>query len=83
MGVYDCLCVDAVILLLIPYSVAGLGQLMNHSIKHANLKPRKEVDANGLPRIVFMATRDITAQEELLFDYGDRDHHAEFPWLST
>jgi SET domain-containing protein len=41
------------------------------------------VDATGLPRIVFMATRDIAAQEELLFDYGDRDHHAEFPWLST
>jgi SET domain-containing protein len=59
-----------------------LGRSLNHSIKHANIKPRKEVDWTDQPRIIFVAVRDIAPKEELVFDYGDRENIKEFPWLS-
>jgi histone-lysine N-methyltransferase SETD8 len=52
---------------------------INHSARNANLRP-KIIQRTHL---VFFATRDIAAGEELLFDYGDRrpDVVAANPWL--
>lgn len=58
------------------------GRLLNHSRRHANLRPRI-VDSAGKPRIVFYALRDISCGEELLIDYGDRTSKSleSNPWL--
>ncbi|XP_074598125.1 N-lysine methyltransferase KMT5A-like isoform X2 [Brevipalpus obovatus] len=48
-----------------------LGRLINHSKKLANLKT-KIVEHRGLPRLIFIATKDIKSGEELSYDYGDR-----------
>jgi histone-lysine N-methyltransferase SETD8 len=47
------------------------GRLINHSCKIFNLKP-KVFAVGDCPRVVFVATRDVAADEELLFDYGER-----------
>lgn len=63
-----------------------VGRFINHSQKKANLKPRfyagddKEV-------ILFLATRDIEVNEELLFHYGVgkksfRGEGLDLSWLS-
>ena len=58
------------------------GRLINHSKLHPNVKP-KVVIYNGRPRIVFIATCDITKGQELLFDYGERRREVieRNPWL--
>jgi len=59
-----------------------LGRLLNHSCKHPTLIA-KVITVEELPRLIFVAFRDIEIGEELLFDYGERDEEAikEFPWL--
>ncbi|XP_055038962.2 uncharacterized protein [Misgurnus anguillicaudatus] len=49
------------------------GRLINHSRKRANLQPRSyTVESDGKERdvILFIASRNIDVNEELLFDYG-------------
>ncbi|XP_045503666.1 histone-lysine N-methyltransferase PR-Set7 [Colias croceus] len=58
-----------------------LGRLVNHS-RNGNLST-KAVWVDG-PRLVLLAAQDISAGEELTYDYGDRSkeslrHH---PWLA-
>ncbi|NP_001093559.1 lysine methyltransferase 5Ab [Danio rerio] len=58
-----------------------LGRLINHS-KNGNLQTKlHEID--GTPHLIFLASRDIRADEELLYDYGDRSKEAiaAHPWL--
>ncbi len=45
------------------------GRLINHSSKKGNLKTLAAV-VEGKLRLGFLASRDITAGEELLYDYG-------------
>ncbi|XP_022689700.1 N-lysine methyltransferase KMT5A-B-like [Varroa jacobsoni] len=61
-----------------------LGRLINHSIRSANLKT-KSVTIGGIPRLIFVAKRDIIAGEELLYDYGDRSKTSlqSHPWLKN
>jgi len=60
----------------------GYGRLINHSCK-GNLLPCKVV-VDSIPRIVFVAKRDIKANEELSYNYGERSEEAltNFPWLT-
>lgn len=46
-----------------------VGRFINHSQSNANLKPRSYV-VDGRDVILFLATRDIEVNEELLFHYG-------------
>ncbi|KAI4878945.1 hypothetical protein NFI96_014453 [Prochilodus magdalenae] len=68
-------CVDAT------KETVRLGRLINHS-KNGNCQTRIH-DLNGTPHLIFVAARDIKAEEELLYDYGDRskDAVAAHPWL--
>ena len=61
----------------------GFGRYLNHSKKSSNIKSKLVSDVDGNPHIVFFATRNIEPEEELLFDYGERDNVAlnNFPWL--
>ena len=44
---------------------------MNHaSGSRANLRPHPPLMVNGMPRVAFLASRDIKSGEELLWDYG-------------
>ena len=45
---------------------------MNHSSKNPNVIVRVMLDSESIPHLCFFANRAIRAQEELLFDYGDR-----------
>lgn len=58
-----------------------LGRLINHS-KNGNLQPKIH-DMNGVPHLIFLASRDLKVDEELLYDYGDRSKEATaaHPWL--
>lgn len=47
-----------------------MGRLINHSRLDANLKPRLIV-VDDVPRLFFTATRDITANTELQYPYGE------------
>jgi SET domain-containing protein len=64
--------------------MVGLGRFLSHSKLHANLLAKVYRDKNDHPRILFHAAKDIAANEELRFDYGDRDETAiaSFPWLA-
>ncbi|CAL4109873.1 unnamed protein product, partial [Meganyctiphanes norvegica] len=58
-----------------------LGRLVNHS-RNGNLVT-KTVEVNGRPRLVLIAKKDVDADTEVMYDYGDRskeslEHH---PWL--
>ncbi|XP_053531061.1 N-lysine methyltransferase KMT5A-A-like [Ictalurus punctatus] len=46
------------------------GRLINHSRKRCNLRPRAYTLQNGVDIIIFLATKNINENEELLFDYG-------------
>ena len=72
-------CLDATL------TETGKGRLLNHSRLAPNLRPRLLYVPGTPPRIAFFATRNIAANEELLFDYGDDDHEAiaACPWLAT
>jgi len=59
------LCIDAT------FESGKLGRLINHSKELSNLTPQTIV-VNGKPHIVFVAKRDISPGDELLYDYGER-----------
>ncbi|KAI2664106.1 N-lysine methyltransferase KMT5A-A [Labeo rohita] len=58
-----------------------LGRLINHS-KNGNLRTKLH-EINGKPHLIFLASRDLKVDEELLYDYGDRSKEAiaAHPWL--
>ena len=61
-----------------------LGRLLNHSKTHGNCHT-KLVEIKGNPYLILVASRDISAGEELQYDYGDRskDSLASHPWLKS
>ncbi|XP_075390675.1 N-lysine methyltransferase KMT5A isoform X2 [Tenrec ecaudatus] len=58
-----------------------LGRLINHS-KCGNCQTKLH-DIDGVPHLILVASRDIAAGEELLYDYGDRSKASieAYPWL--
>lgn len=58
-----------------------LGRLINHS-KTGNCQTKLH-PINGTPHLILVASRDIEAEEELLYDYGDRSKASVLahPWL--
>ena len=48
------------------------GRYINHSTKSANCRYWRPLFVRGKMRVAFVATRDIEANEELLYDYGVR-----------
>ncbi|XP_056139372.1 lysine methyltransferase 5Ab [Lampris incognitus] len=74
---YHCktLCVDAT------KETNRLGRLINHS-KNGNCQTKLH-DIDGKPHLILVASRDIEAEEELLYDYGDRSKASisAHPWL--
>uniref|UniRef100_A0A2K5RSV5 N-lysine methyltransferase KMT5A n=1 Tax=Cebus imitator TaxID=2715852 RepID=A0A2K5RSV5_CEBIM len=58
-----------------------LGRLINHS-KGGNCQTKLH-DIDGVPHLILIASRDIAAGEELLYDYGDRSKASTeaHPWL--
>ncbi|XP_038619538.1 N-lysine methyltransferase KMT5A [Tachyglossus aculeatus] len=58
-----------------------LGRLINHS-KCGNCQTKLH-DIDGVPHLILIASRDIKAGEELLYDYGDRSRASieAYPWL--
>ena len=59
------------------------GKYINHSKTAPNLHASKIV-IDGKPRLIFTALRDITQDEELYYDYGERDEEVVTlnKWLS-
>nr|XP_020458190.1 N-lysine methyltransferase KMT5A isoform X2 [Monopterus albus] len=57
------------------------GRLINHS-KTGNCQTKLHV-IDGTPHLILVASRDIKAEEELLYDYGDRSKASilAHPWL--
>ncbi|XP_008334002.1 lysine methyltransferase 5Ab isoform X2 [Cynoglossus semilaevis] len=68
-------CVDAT------KETSRLGRLVNHS-KSGNCQTRLH-PIDGSPHLILVASRDIEAGEELLYDYGDRSKASisAHPWL--
>ncbi|XP_061673887.1 lysine methyltransferase 5Ab [Syngnathoides biaculeatus] len=68
-------CVDAT------RETGRLGRLINHS-KAGNCQTKLHA-IDGSPHLILVASRDIEAAEELLYDYGDRSKEAilAHPWL--
>ncbi|XP_074527371.1 lysine methyltransferase 5Ab [Halichoeres trimaculatus] len=68
-------CVDAT------KETSRLGRLINHS-KAGNCQTKLH-PIDGTPHLILVASRDIAADEELLYDYGDRskDSILAHPWL--
>ncbi|CAN9513188.1 unnamed protein product [Ophioblennius macclurei] len=68
-------CVDAT------KETSRLGRLINHS-KSGNCQTRLH-PIDGTPHLILVASRDIEADEELLYDYGDRSKSSltAHPWL--
>uniref|UniRef100_A0A8C9LMU8 N-lysine methyltransferase KMT5A n=1 Tax=Piliocolobus tephrosceles TaxID=591936 RepID=A0A8C9LMU8_9PRIM len=58
-----------------------LGRLINHS-KCGNCQTKLH-DIDGVPHLILIASRDIVAGEELLYDYGDcsKASTEAHPWL--
>ena len=58
-----------------------LGRLISHS-KCGNCQTKLH-DIDGVPSLILIASRDIAAGEELLYDYGDRSKASieAYPWL--
>ncbi|KAF3849242.1 hypothetical protein F7725_015739 [Dissostichus mawsoni] len=58
-----------------------MGRLINHS-KIGNCQTKLH-EINGVPHLIFVASRDVDEGEELLYDYGDRSKAsiAAHPWL--
>lgn len=49
----------------------GIGRLLNHAPSQlVNCKPYNALFVRGKYRIAFITTKDVTAGEELLYDYG-------------
>ncbi|GAA6224693.1 N-lysine methyltransferase KMT5A-like [Lates japonicus] len=74
---YQCktYCVDAT------KETGRLGRLINHS-KTGNCQTKLHA-IDGTPHLILVASRDIEAEEELLYDYGDRSKASisAHPWL--
>ncbi|XP_058492094.1 lysine methyltransferase 5Ab isoform X1 [Solea solea] len=68
-------CVDAT------KETSRLGRLVNHS-KNGNCQTRLHA-IDGTPHLILVASKDIEAEEELLYDYGDRSKASimAHPWL--
>ncbi|KAF7669627.1 hypothetical protein LDENG_00166650 [Lucifuga dentata] len=68
-------CVDAT------KETSRLGRLINHS-KTGNCQTKLHA-IDGTPHLILVASRDIEAEEELLYDYGDRSKASilAHPWL--
>uniref|UniRef100_A0A3Q3XH80 [histone H4]-lysine(20) N-methyltransferase n=1 Tax=Mola mola TaxID=94237 RepID=A0A3Q3XH80_MOLML len=68
-------CVDAT------KETTRLGRLINHS-KSGNCQTKLH-PIDGTPHLILVASRDIKAEEELLYDYGDRSKASVLahPWL--
>ena len=60
-----------------------IGRLINHSRMKANSVPRVWELRPGEPRLIFEATREIEAGEELLYDYNENRGRVResFEWL--
>ncbi|KAM4709608.1 N-lysine methyltransferase KMT5A [Discoglossus pictus] len=60
-----------------------LGRLINHS-KAGNCHTKLH-NINNVPHLILIASRDISAGEELLYDYGDRSRSSieAHPWLKN
>lgn len=60
-----------------------MGRLVNHSRTSCNMVT-KTVDVNGSPRLILIAKKDIDADTEVTYDYGDRSKEAmeHHPWLA-
>ncbi|XP_018412327.1 PREDICTED: N-lysine methyltransferase KMT5A [Nanorana parkeri] len=60
-----------------------LGRLINHS-KSGNCHTKLH-NIKNLPHLILVASRDISAGEELLYDYGDRSKSSieAHPWLKN
>lgn len=56
--------------------------MVNHSKKNANIKPKIFV-IDQLPKIFFIALRDIAVGEEILYNYGENKKEilAKNAWL--
>ena len=61
----------------------SMGRLINHGRKVANLTT-KVVVVEEQPRLCFYATRDILEDEELFYDYGEKNNSiiSDNPWLA-
>lgn len=59
-----------------------LGRLVNHSRRKPNCKMEIFID-NNKPYLILTAIRDIQSNEEILYDYGERNKEAikANPWL--
>ena len=79
---------SCLILILLFFSVDAtiedgtIGRLINHSRSNSNIKPNT-IKVDGTPHIIFISLKDIRPEEELLYDYGDRDVTSlnVYPWL--
>uniref|UniRef100_A0AAV3AM05 [histone H4]-lysine(20) N-methyltransferase n=1 Tax=Pyxicephalus adspersus TaxID=30357 RepID=A0AAV3AM05_PYXAD len=60
-----------------------LGRLINHS-KTGNCHTKLH-NINNIPHLILIASKDIKAGEELLYDYGDRSRSSieAHPWLKN
>ena len=58
------------------------GRYINHSKSALNLLP-KVIEAPDGPHIAFFAARNISAEQEVLYDYGERNPQIiqSHPWL--
>ena len=61
-----------------------LGRLVNHSRLKFNCCTRV-VELDDRPRLILVASRDISIGDELLYDYGDRSKESleAYPWLAS
>ena len=61
-----------------------LGRLLNHSKTNGNVTTQL-FPIKGTPHLILVAARDIEANEELLYDYGDRSKSSveSHPWLKV
>ena len=62
----------------------SFGRLINHSRAHPNLCPKKFI-IDGIPVIVFLAKKDIDINEELFWDYAEKQNKelAHCDWAAT
>ena len=61
-----------------------LGRLLNHSKTSGNCHT-KLIEVKGNPYLILVASKDISAGEELQYDYGDRSKTSidSHPWLKS
>ena len=61
-----------------------MGRLLNHSRTEANVNTKVH-EVNGKPFLCLIASQNIPAKKELLYDYGERSKEAiqSHPWLES